>query len=738
MFQNIAQDYDEYEIQDVEQENNNLGKIKIKKLLSIQNIVLYVISFFASMVSFESDIAPFGLAIFAAACSNGMPSGILFLVNGIAVLCGFGVNAFLTYVLTCLIFVAQILIIKPKMVDENRNEKKKLGLSLIVATILVQASKMFFDIFLVYDLLVSIMTGIITYIFYKIFSNSLTVITSFNEKKAFSIEEVIGASLLLSIAVSAFSKINVFDLSITNIFSIMFVLILGWKNGMLVGATSGITIGVVLGIINSTEPILLAAYALSGMLAGVLNKLGKIGVIVGFIAGNAILAYTLNGNVAPVILIKEILVASLGLLLLPKQISINIEELFGKNKLLPVTGGNRLEGQVETIEKLNSMSETISEIAKSYDEAAATVEEDLEEIKQKNVFKAELLNNMDKHSNNILYDDIVDLEEGILDRIYEKLERDEDINKDELIEIFEESNSYIIGLDDEFTAPQLNRDILDVVKVINDTYKINKLNMIWNKKMQDNKKSLSHQLNGVSQAISSLADNISEEAKENDDKPKFMIQVGASRTVKNGSDVSGDSSSQVRLHDGKHMIAISDGMGSGKEAKKSSSTAIKMLERLLTSGFDKDISLGLINSTISLNCKEDMFSTIDVGIIDLVKGNIEFIKNGAAPSYIKHGKKVEIIKSLSLPAGILDEIDLVVYDKDISDGDLIVMCSDGIIESNLEYNNKEVWLKDILENTETDNVQKIADIIISEAIDNGYGVAKDDMTVFVIKVNEIK
>ena len=86
--------------------------------------------------------------------------------------------------------------------------------------------------------------------------------------------------------------------------------------------------------------------------------------------------------------------------------------------------------------------------------------------------------------------------------------------------------------------------------------------------MQDNKKSLSHQLNGVSQAISSLADNISEEPKNEDMFPKYMIQVGLSRTTKNGSDVSGDSSCQTRLHDGKYMLAISDGMGSRKGCKK--------------------------------------------------------------------------------------------------------------------------------------------------------------------------
>lgn len=568
MFQNIAQDYDDYEIQDVEQKNNNQGKFKIKNLLSIRSIILYVISFFASMVSFESEIAPFGLAIFAAACSNKIPSAVLFLINGIAVLFGFGTDAFLTYALTCLVFVVGILILRPKTIDDNRNEKKKLGLILFIATTLVQISKMFFGEFLVSDLLVSLMTGIITYIFYKIFSNSLSVINEFRIKKVFSIEEVIGASLLLSIAISAFSKVNVFGLSITNIFSMMFVLILGWKRGMLVGATSGITIGVVLGIINSTEPILLAAYALSGMLAGILNKLGKIGVVIGFIAGNAIVIYALDGNATSAILIKEILVACLGLLVLPKNISIDIEEILGKNKLLPVTNSNRLEGQVETIEKLNSMSETISEIAQSYNEAAATVEEDLEDIKQKNVFKAELINNMEEYSNNILYDDIVDLEEGILDRIYEKLEQTEEISKEDLIQIFEDSNSFIVGLDDEFVAPDLNRDISNVVKVINDTYKINKLNLVWNKKMQDNKKSLSHQLNGVSQAISSLATDILENKDEDNSTPKYMIQVGASRTTKNGSEVSGDSSCQTRLHDGKYMIAISDGMGSRKKRQK--------------------------------------------------------------------------------------------------------------------------------------------------------------------------
>ncbi len=185
------------------------------------------------------------------------------------------------------------------------------------------------------------------------------------------------------------------------------------------------------------------------------------------------------------------------------------------------------------------------------------------------------------------------------------------------------------------------------------------------------------------------------------------------------------------------MMAISDGMGSGPRAKKSSSTVIKMLKRLLTTGFDKDVSIGLINSSVNLNSNEETYATIDISVFDRNNGNIEFIKNGACPTFIKSNNNVEVVKAVSLPAGIVDNIDLVVYDKDLKGGEIIVMCSDGILESNEELTNKEIWVKELLENIETDDIQRIANILLQEAIDNGLGVAKDDMTVLIAKIDKI-
>lgn len=51
-------------------------------------------------------------------------------------------------------------------------------------------------------------------------------------------------------------------------------------------------------------------------------------------------------------------------------------------------------------------------------------------------------------------------------------------------------------------------------------------------------------------------------------------------------------------------------------------------------------------------------------------------------------------------------MDLVVYDYDLQPDDLIVMCTDGVIESNTEYISKELWIKYLLEDIQTTDAQK--------------------------------
>ena len=798
MFQNI----NEYVIQDRKKENIN----KWSDILQKNNIIMCVLSFMLSLVGIGGDFSLFSMSILGACFSSSVPLLGIVIVTLIGNIIGFGASGGLEYFLTSLIFFISIFIIKPKYNEEERNEKIKVGKNIFIAVFILQIVKAMFSTVTFYDVLLSITYSIIAVAFYKIFANSISVIENFGQKKAFSIEEVIGTSLLLAIAVSAFSDLTILGFSIRNIFSILIVLILGWKNGVLVGATSGVTIGVTLGIITGGEPIIIAAYAISGMVAGILNRFGKIGVIVGFCIGNIILAYASNGYTVELIYFKEILLASIILLAIPKNINIDIEEFVGGSKFLPISRERSLTREKETAEKLNHVSETIKRLANTYAKEQKNEAYTLEEKEEnKQIFINELLNNLEPYKDNLLYEDIANVDGKIVDKIFCMLLEKQEIEREDLLKIFADCNSYIVGFDDKEVSQYLDENILQILRIVNISYKVSKNNFVWQKKLDENKKNMETQLKGVSKVISGIAKDIEQnvevdkkytkqeieiiellkqkeiEVKEvsihkkdryiiniytkempdntvveniltkvlkekivlneenssetnliymSDDK--YVIGFATADSSKNQSEVSGDNFINIRLRDGKYIIALSDGMGTGRKASESSMQALAMLQNLLSSGFDKNTSIELITSSL-MNRSDEIFATLDIAILDLYKGTIEFIKSGACPTYIKKNKRVQIIKSNSLPAGMINQDNIQIFDTDIQNEQIMLMCTDGVLDSNIEYKNKELWIKYLLEDIETKNTKKIADIILNEAIDNNFGKTKDDMSVIVCK-----
>ena len=806
MFQNVL----EAENLNTKEEIKRGTKI-LSNVLSKKYILLYIVTFMISTIGMGQPMSPFSIAIVTAVIANEIP---VIAILGFALLgniVGCGANSILTYIVTLLIFFASFFVAQPKYNEESRNEKIKLGKRVFFASLIVGIVKLLMSGFMIYDLLVTITVSITTLIFYKIFTNAVIVITDFGEKRAFTIEEVMGASLLLAISVCCLEGVHIFGFSIRNILSIFIVLVLGWKNGMLVGATAGISIGVALGIIAETEPITIAAYAISGLIAGILNKFGKIGVVVGFILGDIILTYISNGGVENLILFQEILIAGLGLLAIPKNINLDIENIIGNNKFLPVGANRRLNRSKEAIEKLNNVSKAVNDIANTYNSEKNVSNEEIKE-KNKQIFITELLNYTENMENNILYDQMSKVDGPIVNDIFEYLLENQIIKEQNVIDIFAKNNNYIVGFQDD--EKSVKRDIETMTQAINSAYRISKLNFVWKVRLDEEKSNIEKQLKGVSKAISNIADDMQVEIKndnlfadekeqislllkqkeiliqeitinkkdegrffvelyiEKTDKDdtqdiicdilqkvlkekmtmqenkfikeemcekfvfissdKFLIEIGQAQATKDNMSVSGDSLLKIKLKDGKYLVAISDGMGSGPKARKSSQIVTKMLKRLLDSGFEKETSIDLINSNL-LNVSEDVFATLDIAIIDLYKGNVEMIKSGCCPTYIKNKRKVQVIKSLALPAGVIQNVSKDVFDRDIENGDILVMCSDGILDSNVEYKNKELWVKYMMEDLETNNPKKIADILLREAIDNNFGKVKDDMSVVVCK-----
>ena len=351
---------------------------------------------------------------------------------------------------------------------------------------------------------------------------------------------------------------------------------------------------------------------------------------------------------------------------MPKNIQINVEDFFAKNLYLPVGATYGLENNTDTIYKLNTVSETINEMSRTYKEESKLENKNNNMKDIKEIFIDEIQEKLESMKENILYDELSNEENELIPEIFDILVQKENITKDDIVKLLEKRNEYILGYEDFDTNLKIEEDIKNVARLMNNTYKINNVNRLWKQKINENRKVISNQLDGVSKMVSKVAKSIENISNDFEDesreikilcsqkeieildinikkedngkyiinlykpscvkdseckiediekilskvlkenivlqkevcgkeeeqnlckqiyvsKDKFTIQIGIAHEKKNGSPISGDFSNQTRLDDGKYLIALSDGMGSGPDARKSSQIAVKMLTRLLSS-----------------------------------------------------------------------------------------------------------------------------------------------------------
>ncbi|MEG1499684.1 MAG: SpoIIE family protein phosphatase [Clostridia bacterium] len=211
--------------------------------------------------------------------------------------------------------------------------------------------------------------------------------------------------------------------------------------------------------------------------------------------------------------------------------------------------------------------------------------------------------------------------------------------------------------------------------------------------------------------------------------PMFDVVFGTAACTKTGSLVSGDSYSLIRATNDKFMLALCDGMGSGVKAEKASNLAIGLVENFYKAGFDNDIILSSVNKLLALG-SEEIFSALDLCVIDLKKGTSDLIKLGAPYGFIKRKHQTEVIESGALPLGIVGNVQPCYKKSVLENCDMIVLCTDGITDS---FMSKEDLQKFISESTSL-NPQVLAEEILNRGLENCKGAALDDMTVLCARV----
>lgn len=215
----------------------------------------------------------------------------------------------------------------------------------------------------------------------------------------------------------------------------------------------------------------------------------------------------------------------------------------------------------------------------------------------------------------------------------------------------------------------------------------------------------------------------------------FSLSCGVAKSVKKDGEISGDNQQITEIGNGKWLITLADGMGSGEEAFKDSENVIELLSNMLKKGFGRESAVRLVNSISSMNWKKEQTTSVDMGIVDMYSGVCNIMKMGGASTFIKRDGWVDVMKSTSLPVGIVDKADIDSATKKLYSGDKIVLVSDGVLDG-IDSDNAELEISRILLENNLDTPSELANRILEKAMEDSYYLPNDDMTVIVAAISE--
>lgn len=211
---------------------------------------------------------------------------------------------------------------------------------------------------------------------------------------------------------------------------------------------------------------------------------------------------------------------------------------------------------------------------------------------------------------------------------------------------------------------------------------------------------------------------------------KLAVTVAIATATAEESEMSGDCPVCFETEDDYFCALLCDGMGSGMVARKTADFATEFIRRSTELGADCDAMMLMLNRAIKAQ-SEECSSTVDLFTLDLLRGTAEFIKSGAAPSFIKRDSSIFRIRSHTAPIGLMSSVDSERTKAEIKPGDHIILMSDGVSDESEDA----PWLLLLLGDVPDKNLTLYAERILNEAKKNR--ITSDDMSVIVIRVSEI-
>ena len=211
-------------------------------------------------------------------------------------------------------------------------------------------------------------------------------------------------------------------------------------------------------------------------------------------------------------------------------------------------------------------------------------------------------------------------------------------------------------------------------------------------------------------------------------KPRYDAAFGIAARPKQGEIRSGDTHSVLRIDERRFLVALSDGMGSGENARDVSARTLSLLESFYKAKMPSETVLATVNSLIAFSADET-FSCLDLAAVDLDTGEADLVKIGSPAAFLLSGDELKILEGASLPIGMLEAVHPATMRLTMKADDHLLFMSDGIPAAFGSTADLCAYLSGL----KPVNPQALAENVLSAAIARAKG-PDDDMTVLAVKL----
>ncbi len=214
-------------------------------------------------------------------------------------------------------------------------------------------------------------------------------------------------------------------------------------------------------------------------------------------------------------------------------------------------------------------------------------------------------------------------------------------------------------------------------------------------------------------------------------RPVYDAAFGIAACTKEGEHMSGDTHSVLKIDERRFLVALSDGMGSGEEARAVSDRTLTLLESFYKAKMPSETVLATVNDLIAFS-SDETFSCLDLAAVDLDTGMADVVKIGSPPGFVLSGETLQVLEGDSLPIGVLDAVRPTCLRIELKPDDFLLFMSDGVTGAFGSSSELCAYLSRL----QPLNPQALAEDILKNALRRYRDRAEDDMTVVAVKLTK--